>query len=471
METHASPKPHFSARSLLPLGFCAVFLLMAAALVESYRMQASMQASPAALSVYDQADGLLERVRHGFNQSQSVVRDFLLRATGSELYLADLSRCESEVKEALEPLARMPDLAPSVPEVRARFAEQFQSLREIALWPEEKRKRAAADYLAVQLPRLRASGNRALRETAEASQTGRKRIGGTILANCEAIMRRILILLGADLILALAVAGLNLVYAHELGRESLAKVGEIARAKTEMQQLSGRLLSIQEEERHRLSRDLHDGIGQLLTALRIEISHLGQEGGGITDSERERLRRARSLAEEAVRNTRDIALLLRPSHLDDLGLEAALQWHAEDFSRRTGIPCHFSALGLQEQLPEAWKTCVYRIVQEALHNCEKHAAPTQVQVRLCQEPELLTLEVQDDGVGFELDASGAPARAVGLGLLGMRERAAMLGGALQMISAPGRGTRVRVALPISPLLPRALPAPAADGALRPEVEA
>jgi signal transduction histidine kinase len=196
---------------------------------------------------------------------------------------------------------------------------------------------------------------------------------------------------------------------------------------------------------------LHDGIGQLLTALRIEISHLGHEGGELKAADRERLQRARALAEEAVRNTRDIALLLRPSHLDDLGLEAALQWQTEDFARRTGIECQFRAEGLDEDLPDAWKTCVYRIVQESLHNCEKHAAPKQVRVRMKQEAASLSLEVQDDGVGFEVDAKGAPLRAVGLGLVGMRERAAMLGGELHIASAPGHGTTVRVDLPISAL--------------------
>ena len=207
------------------------------------------------------------------------------------------------------------------------------------------------------------------------------------MASGESACGNILFLLAGDLLLALGVAGLNLAYARELGRESLGKVEEIARAKGEMQQLSGRLLTIQEEERHRLSRELHDGIGQLLTAL----AHRDLPPGPRTAirssaADRERLQRARSLAEEAVRNTRDIALLLRPSHLDDLGLDAALQWQVEDFNRRTGIACRFSATGLDENdLPDAWKTCVYRIVQESLHNCEKHAAPTQVQVRVCQE--------------------------------------------------------------------------------------
>jgi signal transduction histidine kinase len=208
----------------------------------------------------------------------------------------------------------------------------------------------------------------------------------------------------------------------------------------------------------------------MLTLLRIEISHLGREGS-LGPADQDRLQRARSLAEEAVRHTRDIALLLRPSHLDDLGLEAALQWHAEEFSRRTRIPCQFSAEGLHEQLPDAWKTCVYRIVQEALHNCEKHAAPIQVQVRVLQAPEHLSLEVRDDGVGFDLNESGAPLRSAGLGLLGMRERAAMLGGALSITSARGHGTTVRVDLPLAPLAPMPAPVPASEVYMRREVEA
>ncbi len=288
------------------------------------------------------------------------------------------------------------------------------------------------------------------RDVGDANQAGRKRMIAMALAAEQSTVRHTLYLLAADLLLALAVAGLNLAYARELGRESLSKVEEIAHAKSEMQQLSARLLTIQEEERHRLSRDLHDGIGQLLTALRLEISHLGLDREGLSTEDRERLQRARRLAEEAVRSTRDIALLLRPSHLDDLGLEAALQYLVEDFTRRTGIACRFSAAGVEENLPDAWKTCVYRIVQEAVHNCEKHAAPTQVQIRITQETEVLSLEVQDDGVGFALDTNGAPLRAVGLGILGMRERAAMLGGALQIVSSPGHGTTVRVALPIPP---------------------
>jgi signal transduction histidine kinase len=462
---------HFSARSLLPIGFCAVFLLMAAAMVETYRMQETIQGAPAAFAIYDRDAALIEHIRNGFNQSQNLVRAFLVTSGAPEGFLASLSTCESEVLDAFDQIGHK-EMFEGIVRARAGFQDYFQALHGVGSWPASKRRQDGPLFIGTQLPSLRAPGNRIVRDMAAANQNGRRRQATATLAGGAATVRRIFVLLAADLILALCVAGLNLAYARELGHESQSKVQEIARAKGEMQQLSARLLTIQEEERHRLSRDLHDGIGQLLTALRIEISHLGHEDSAqLTPQDRERLQRARSLAEEAVRHTRDIALLLRPSHLDDLGLEAALQWQTEDFGRRTGILCQFSAAGLQENLPDAWKTCVYRIVQEALHNCEKHAAPKQVRVCVNQEPDRLTLEVEDDGVGFELNAQGAPLRAVGLGLLGMRERAAMLGGTVRITSAPGHGAAVRVELPVSALSSRNSAAPAAEESARREVEA
>ena len=450
----SQPNPaRFSARSFLPLGFCTVFLLMAAAMVESYRMQVALRAPVSAIAAYDRADALLDRLRRAFNQSQPVSNDFLLRSSASDVFQSKLHHCEAEAIGAMDQIERLGVDSKRIPALRNHVSTYFKTLRELADWPEARRRQQASNFIGETAPQLRAPVNRAFRDMADDHQHGRRSATAEGSAAGEAATRRISFLLGGDLLLVLGVAALNLAYARELGRESQSKVEAMARTKTEMEQLSARLLTVQEEERHRLSRDLHDGIGQLLTALRLEISHLGADRGALSAADIERLQRARKLAEEAVRATRDIALLLRPSHLDDLGLEPALQWLVEDFSRRTSIVCHFSAAGVQENLPDAWKTCVYRVVQEAIHNCEKHAAPARVEVRVSQEAERLMLEVQDDGVGFELDAKGTPLRAMGLGILGMRERAAMLGGELRIVSAPGHGTTVRLTLPISPMRP------------------
>jgi signal transduction histidine kinase len=217
-------------------------------------------------------------------------------------------------------------------------------------------------------------------------------------------------------------------------------------AKHELERLSARLLEIEEEGRRSLSRELHDEIGQTLTALRMEIAHASKQADG--QQMKDELEHARALAERSVQTVRNICLLLRPALLDDLGLIPALQWQVQEFSHRSGIACKFSESGVEPHLPDSVKTCIYRMVQEALHNCEKHAAAASIQVSLRQEPGWLTLEVVDDGCGFAFDAKAMPGRGSGLGLVGMRERAAMVGGKLSIESSPGKGTRLAATIPL-----------------------
>lgn len=204
--------------------------------------------------------------------------------------------------------------------------------------------------------------------------------------------------------------------------------------------LSAHLLTIQEEERKNLSRDLHDGVGQMVTALKMELARLKVA----SDGDAGRLVRARALADETLRTIRNISLLLRPTALDDLGLEAALQWHAEDFSRRTSVRCEVRWMLPDDQsIPEAVKTCIYRVVQEALNNCEKHAGANRVVIEVGQNSKGIAVSVTDDGRGIASDFSD------GLGILGMKERAGMLGGQLRVASEGGRGTTVSLLLPCS----------------------
>ena len=128
--------------------------------------------------------------------------------------------------------------------------------------------------------------------------------------------------------------------------------------------------------------------------------------------------------------------------LDDLGLIPALEWQAREVSRQTGLRVDVAATGVSDELPEEFKTCIYRVVQEALHNVTRHAAAGSVRIVAQQEPRRLVLSIQDDGQGFDVK------RSRGLGLLGMEERVAHLGGTLQFVSEPGRGTLISVILPL-----------------------
>ena len=217
--------------------------------------------------------------------------------------------------------------------------------------------------------------------------------------------------------------------------------GPAAQSQAVSPDLSARLLTMQEEERKNLSRELHDGVGQTVTALKMELARLN-----VADSrDAWRLDRARALADDTLRTIRNISLLLRPAVLDDLGLEAALQWQAEDFLRRTSVSCVLRcSLPDDRFVPEAVRTCIYRIVQEALNNCEKHAAASKVQIEVRQISDSIAVSIADDGRG-----SSQSAGAAGLGILGMKERAAILGGRLEFTSEAGRGTRVNLTVPLA----------------------
>jgi signal transduction histidine kinase len=151
----------------------------------------------------------------------------------------------------------------------------------------------------------------------------------------------------------------------------------------------------------------------------------------------------KKLAEASVQVIRNMTLLLRPSMLDDFGLVPALEWQAREISKRTGLRVHVTAEETATELPDQLRTCIYRVVQEALHNCARHSHARTVKVVVKQEPAKIVLSVEDDGHGFDAR------RVRGLGLVGMEERVTHLGGAFEIESGPGLGTRVAVELPIA----------------------
>ena len=243
--------------------------------------------------------------------------------------------------------------------------------------------------------------------------------------------------------LGLLLAASTIVYVGRLEQRAEDKYQDSLRSQRELKALSKRLVDAQEEERRALSRDLHDQIAQSLSALLMDVENLAESSrnGPVV---REGLQRIKLLAETCVNEVRNMALLLRPSMLDDLGLIAALQWHAREISKRTGLLVDVVDDHFADTLPEEHKTCVYRVVQEALHNCANHAHARKVRVVLRENSDHLTLSIEDDGIGFD------PRRNRGLGMLGMQERATRLGGSFKVESSPGHGTRIRCDLPLAP---------------------
>jgi signal transduction histidine kinase len=187
---------------------------------------------------------------------------------------------------------------------------------------------------------------------------------------------------------------------------------------------------------------LHDEVGQSLSALLMELGNLGAVAPGDAGFRRH-VESIRKLAESSVNVVRNMALLLRPSMLDDLGLVPALQWQAREISKRTGLDVSVDADTVADDLPEELKTCIYRVVQEALNNCARHAAAHTVRIQVVQDSERIRLNVEDDGRGFDSTS------VRGLGLLGMEERVTHVGGRFQVHSEPGHGAHLMIEIPLA----------------------
>ncbi|HSB79498.1 MAG TPA: cache domain-containing protein [Candidatus Methylomirabilis sp.] len=216
-----------------------------------------------------------------------------------------------------------------------------------------------------------------------------------------------------------------------------------------LQALSRRLVEIQESERRQIARELHDEIGEILTGLKLSLEMSARMVSGQVASS---LGEAQVQVQDLMNRTRDLSLDLRPAILDDLGLLPALLWHFERYTGQTGVRVTFDHNGLEERVAPDLETAVYRIVQEALTNAARHAGVQDVSVRMRTAPETLSVQIEDQGAGFEAEAKARSHDSSGL--TGMRERALLLGGHLKVESCPGVGTRVVADFPLNPLFDR-----------------
>ena len=206
-----------------------------------------------------------------------------------------------------------------------------------------------------------------------------------------------------------------------------------------------RLVEVQESERRTLANDLHDLVGQNMTALSINLNIVKMESAASPNTRAaSRLDDSLKLLEETIENIRNVMMSLRPSVLDDYGLPGVLRWYVEQFNRRTGVPASLVEQGSPRRLPLAAEETLFRIAQEALTNVAKYARAGKVVVTLDTTPHDSRLTIADDGCGFDPSGWQQPAKDHGWGLMIMRERAAAVGAELSVESAPGQGTRVTV---------------------------
>jgi signal transduction histidine kinase len=249
--------------------------------------------------------------------------------------------------------------------------------------------------------------------------------------------RTIALTLVAGMLLSLA-AGY---YILRLEQHGHGRYVALAKSRQELERLSRRLVDAQEAERRSISRELHDEVGQTLGALLVDLGHLSSLLPEEDKIAEEQIGRIKKAAETAVKSIRDMALLLRPPMLDDLGLVPALEWQARETSRRGEMEVEVHAEELTGHLPDEMKVGIYRLVQEALQNAATHAHARNATVVVKRRTNRVTVEIIDNGKGFE------PERTRGMGILGMEERVRQLRGEFVIRSAPGKGTTVHAELP------------------------
>ena len=222
---------------------------------------------------------------------------------------------------------------------------------------------------------------------------------------------------------------------------AMEDITERKKAEEVLRELPVRLVQSQEEERKRIARELHDGMGQTMTALTLNLSVLEGKASSFDEAARAALDESLNLASEVSRGLRDISYLLHPPALDEMGLEGALRWFVDSFAKRTGLQVDLVLPSRLPRLPEPAQMTAFRLVQEALSNTHRHSGSKTAKVIVSQDGTTISFEVVDEGRGM------APGQPYGLGLLGMRERVTQLGGQLN-ITSNGRNTSVKGVLPL-----------------------
>jgi signal transduction histidine kinase len=395
---------------------------------------------------------ILNDIRSQVYLSGTYVRDYLLepdtaRADASRISLEELRQ---QMNSALDSYGRQ--LAPAqvrhYSTLRAELGEYWRILAPVLQWDPSERRRMGYSFLRDEVyPRrqnMLAISDRISSINEQQLSAGNDQVVSLL----GRFQTRLAITLFAAVAFGLGMAAFSIRRILRLETRAHDRYEEAAEARSQLKHLSARLVRAQETERRSLSRELHDEVGQSLSAVLIELRNL-TTGLALRSEEQSRnqIESIKNLVESTIRVVRNMALLLRPSMLDDLGLVPALKWQAREVSKRTSMDVSVAA-EVTDDLPDDFKTCIYRVVQEALHNCATHACANSVRIRVQQQPGRLNLSVQDDGQGFDSQ------QVKGLGLLGIQERVAQLGGRCIVHSEPGAGTILTVELPMDGDHPR-----------------
>jgi signal transduction histidine kinase len=388
----------------------------------------------------------LDGLRSAIYLSGTYVRDYLLEPdpVKAEQSRAALADTHHQIQSMIFPAAFQFDSAGRAlyDALRVEIEDYWRTLDPVLGWDAQQRHQEGYRFLHDQVLPRRSSTLSIANTIASVNQQQLVERDHRLFETFSGLRNKLIIAVMVMFLCGLALAFATALHILRLEDQMMAHLKEVTDARQELKHLSARLVETQENERKNISRELHDAVGQSMAAVQFELHDLGVVLAQYPEALRTRVCRIRELVESSVAMVRNMALLLRPSMLDDLGLAAALEWQANQVSRSTGVRISISADGLPNELPEEHRICVFRIVQEALNNVCRHARASSVEIAVLAVEGRITMMIRDDGRGFRTP------RPQGLGLIGMQERAESLGGVLSIRSGPGQGTTIEVALPL-----------------------
>jgi signal transduction histidine kinase len=447
------PARRFTIPSLLPLGFGIVLVLWVASSYDFTRRLEEVEHRTAAITGrFVESEHTLSSIQVQVLLGSLYLRDAIADTpTSDDYYREQLQQARARIDEALERYRPMLDSREEnrvFGTLRGEIADFWTLVSEVLTTRgtrsslearAELRRRVIPkrDVILKVLEQVQTLHRGAF----EAQRTEVSRVYGGMKTRVWTL--RVVVFL-----LSLTAAVLVTWYRARLELETGRQIERDAEHTRDLQRLSARLVQAQEDERRTIARELHDEIGQALTAAKMEIALAKRSttAAGPGDP----LRELESITDRTIQTVRDLSLLLHPSLLDDLGLAAALEWHAGTFSKRTGIRTDVLHDGMQQRLSTEIETCAYRIVQEALNNVAKHSGASRCGIECRRSDGLLVVVVEDNGQGFDRWQWERDRGRRGLGLVGIQERVAGFGGTFGLETAPGRGTRLTVELPALP---------------------
>jgi signal transduction histidine kinase len=376
-------------------------------------------------------------------------RDAMLDSGGpdrTEFYLAQLQRYQATCAESLAELRKSSDTitaSDSLATLAREVDEYWASVLPVTTIPSAQR---AADVRRILSDRILPRRANVERIVAQVQSLNRSHLQQQQRREAEVYARstsRFLLTGGLALLLSLGVGAFVTGHVSRLERGLRAQLAANAENTAHLHRLSARLVRAQEDERRLIARELHDEIGQALTAVKMQLSVARRS---VPEEQTAAIDEARAVTDAALQSARQLSRLLHPPMLDDMGLASALDWYLKGFADRSGIATEFLHAGMDDRPAPEVETCLFRVVQEATTNIARHASATSCHVYLQRLPASVVLTVEDNGQGFDLNTARRSA-AEGLGLLGIEERVSDARGSFRIESSPGHGTRVNVELP------------------------